>query len=733
MSYALVSSPPPHTMDKSIQRGLNDRLYDKRKAVALDLERLIKQCVSEGQTDKINDIINQLCREYAYAVHQPNARNGGLIGLAAAAIALGQSEVANFLEAIIHPVLACFGDQDPRVRYYACEALYNISKVAKGEILVYFNEIFDVLCKLAADSEMSVKKGADLLDRLVKDIVAEKAATYVSVLHVAPLAENPDANKVVDARGKTLQVNEPQSPTAFSLEKFIPLLTERIYVINPYTRMFLVSWIRLLDTIPDLELVAYLPTFLGGLISFLSDTHEDVRVVTHSLLNMFLSEIKRIADLQTYVKERDSRQDGNGSINSNSFLSESGLYIPGQDVNLEFPRIIQILISHLDSSNEEIQIEVLQWIETILEISPKSFLSYVAKLLAVLLQTMANEETNLRDKAHRVNKNLMTLVESATLEESVLLNFGNILNTLTLHFMNEKEVTRVAALEWLTMLHDKHPKRLLQHSDSTFVTLLKALSDPSENVINRDLQLLAKISNESDDKYFNSFMNDLLTLFKKDRKLLETRGNFILRTMCLSLNPERIFKSLGEVLEKETDFGFISIMIQILNNNLITAPELAQLRKKLSRENQTELFSSLFKSWCHNPPAVLSLCLLCQSYELAFQMLNALVEFEITVNLLVQIDILVQLLESPIFAKLRIQLLEPTNHPYLYKCLYGILMLLPQSSAFVTLRNRLNSVSHLSSFPLESVSTPEDDRQINRELLEHFISVQEQHEEMSKM
>lgn len=46
------------------------------------------------------------------------------------------------------PVLACFTDQDARVRYYACEALYNIAKVAKGEILIYFNHIFDALCKV---------------------------------------------------------------------------------------------------------------------------------------------------------------------------------------------------------------------------------------------------------------------------------------------------------------------------------------------------------------------------------------------------------------------------------------------------------------------------------------------------------------------------------------------------------------------------------------------------------
>ena len=39
--------------------------------------------------EKIRKIVDQLCGDYAYAVHQPHARNGGLIGLAAASIALG--------------------------------------------------------------------------------------------------------------------------------------------------------------------------------------------------------------------------------------------------------------------------------------------------------------------------------------------------------------------------------------------------------------------------------------------------------------------------------------------------------------------------------------------------------------------------------------------------------------------------------------------------------------------
>jgi vacuole morphology and inheritance protein 14 len=82
------------------------------------------------------------------------------------------------------------------------------------------------------------------------------------------------------------------------------------------------------------------------------------------------------------------------------------------------------------------------------------------------------------------------------------------------------------------------------------------------------------------------------------------------------------------------------------------------------------------------------------------------------VALLVQVDKLVQLIESPVFTcefsmlseaqyiltiicmiDIRLQLLEPEKYPYLFKCLYGLLMLLPQSSAFVSLRNRLNAVN----------------------------------------
>jgi hypothetical protein len=76
-------------MDPNITKALNDKLYDKRKSGALELEALIRNALNAQDHDRVAKIVHELCNEYAYAVHHPHARNGGLIGLAAASIALG--------------------------------------------------------------------------------------------------------------------------------------------------------------------------------------------------------------------------------------------------------------------------------------------------------------------------------------------------------------------------------------------------------------------------------------------------------------------------------------------------------------------------------------------------------------------------------------------------------------------------------------------------------------------
>jgi len=46
-------------------------------------------------------------------------------------------------------------------------------------------------------------------------------------------------------------------------------------------------------------------------------------------------------------------------------------------------------------------------------------------------------------------------------------------------------------------------------------------------------------------------MVNLLSLFSTDRRLLETRGSLIIRHLCVNLNPDRIYRSLAEILERD--------------------------------------------------------------------------------------------------------------------------------------------------------------------------------------
>lgn len=169
--------------------------------------------------------------------------------------------------------------------------------------------------------------------------------------------------------------------------------------------------------------------------------------------------------------------------------------------------------------------------------------------------------------------------------------------------------------------------QILTVDDGTFPALLKTLSDPSDAVVTRDLLLLSQISLHSDDTYFTSFMVNLLKLFCTDRRLLETRGNLIIRQLCITLSAERIYRTMADCLAKDEDVEFASIMVQNLNNNLITAPELADLRRRLrnlDNKDGQSFFVILFKAWCNNAVATFSLCLLAQAYEQAYHLLQVL-------------------------------------------------------------------------------------------------------------
>ncbi|XP_030059458.1 protein VAC14 homolog [Microcaecilia unicolor] len=731
----------------NIVRALNDKLYEKRKVAALEIEKLVREFVAQSNATQIKHVIQILSQEFALSQH-PHSRKGGLIGLAACAIALGKDS-GLYLKELIEPVLTCFNDADSRLRYYACEALYNIVKVARGSVLPHFNVLFDGLSKLAADPDPNVKSGSELLDRLLKDIVTE-------------------SNK-------------------FDLVAFVPLLRERIYSNNQYARQFIISWILVLESVPDINLLDYLPEILDGLFQILGDNSKEIRKMCEVVLGEFLKEIKK------------------------------------NPSSVKFAEMANILVIHCQGSDDLIQLTAMSWMREFIQLAGRVMLPYSSGILTAVLPCLSYDDRkkSIKEVANVCNQSLMKLVtpeddETDEAKQSVMLHMENnpdeslsrqdtatneriqvtlnldgivhVLNRL-LHDSAIGMMTRIAVLKWLYHLYIKTPQKMFRHTDILFPILLKTLSDESDEVILKDLEVLAEIASspagqtedlglcDSPDmkleqpelqmpvapkstylspsntkgtecspstptmnSYFYKFMINLLRRFSSERKLLEIRGAFIIRQLCLLLNAENIFHSMADILLREEDLKFASTMVQTLNTILLTSSELFQLRnqlKDLKSPESCNLFCCLYRSWCHNPVATVSLCFLTQNYKHAYDLIQKFGDLEVTVDFLTEVDKLVQLIECPIFTYLRLQLLDVENNPYLIKALYGLLMLLPQSSAFQLLSHRLQCVpnpdlmrtTHDAKMPLGS-KKEESSKVDYLELLQHFEKVQNKHLEV---
>ena len=75
----------------------------------------------------------------------------------------------DYLATVVPAVLNSLVDADARVRYYACEALYNIAKMSREDFLEpHFNSTFDALFRLVADPDAAVNQACTFLDSLMK-------------------------------------------------------------------------------------------------------------------------------------------------------------------------------------------------------------------------------------------------------------------------------------------------------------------------------------------------------------------------------------------------------------------------------------------------------------------------------------------------------------------------------------------------------------------------------------
>ncbi|KAK6050405.1 hypothetical protein COOONC_12090 [Cooperia oncophora] len=153
------------------------------------------------------------------------------------------------------------------------------------------------------------------------------------------------------------------------------------------------------------------------------------------------------------------------------------------------------------------------------------------------------------------------------------------------------------------------------------------------------------------------FAVSLLEMFRAEPALLNDRGVLIIRQLCLLMEPAHIYRALCVLLLREQSITFIQNAVSMLHGVLLTATELFILRDQLRKlEGKVDM----------------------------------------TLDVLVEIDKLVNMIESPVLAYVRMDLLSASHQRSLSTVLSALLMLMPQSDAFHTLHKRLQAVPALT-------------------------------------
>ncbi|XP_032589781.1 protein VAC14 homolog isoform X2 [Drosophila mojavensis] len=565
--------PPYAPLSESCAKALGDKVYEKRKVASQEIEKMVIEFNNKNNATQIRKLIEVLSNDYATS-RDANRRKGALIGLAATGLGLGKDS-DKYVNELVTPIMNCLSDPDLRVRYFACESLYNVVKVARAAIIPYFPELFAALSRLVTDSDQMVKDGSELLDRLLKDIVTESYET-------------------------------------FNLEAFIPLLRERMYVNNPFARQYVISWISILNAVPDINMVNYLTEILDGLFVMLEDNTPEIQPMCENTISQFL---KSIRNDSSSVRMEDT---------------------------------INTLITHAQSLNELIKSIAISWIREFVQIFGPNVLPYASGIFTAILPCLeynAESKRNIKECAVSVNNSMMQLVSSKEFKTQNVakIDLRSIMEVLSQYLTHNSVHTKIAVLKWIHHLFLNFPNEMALHDSNLNNNLLATLSDNSDEVVLQSLCVLAEIINSQDTKdlddfnkpHYRKFLLSLLNLFTEDKLILENRASLIISS-----------------------------------------------------------------------------------------------DVEITLELLCELDKLVQLIESPIFAALRLTLVSKSNNcadaQYLAHALFGILMLLPQTVAFETLRNRLQCVpTYWSKEPIDEHNSLEYRSGIDFSALRaHFIERQ---------
>ncbi|CAN1347628.1 Protein VAC14 homolog, partial [Linum perenne] len=272
--------------------------------------------------------------------------------------------------------------------------------------------------------------------------------------------------------------------------------------------------------------------------------------------------------------------------------------------SIDYGRMAEILVQMAGSSDEFTRLTAITWVNALtlysmsiinefVKLGGDQLMPYYADILGAILPCISDKEEKIRVVSWFSSFILLELylthpqciIVYSLVEICFLLNTTNYshigcsLSEISSQLSSESEATQIEALHWISALLNRHQddvsdityllpngNMVLNFLDDIFDSLLKALSDPSDQVVLLVLEVHACIAEEP--QYFRQLVVFLMHNFRIDISLLEKRGALTIQRLCVLLDAEKVYRELSKILEGEADLDFASMMVKACSSRL---------------------------------------------------------------------------------------------------------------------------------------------------------------------
>ena len=426
----------------------------------------------------------------------------------------------------------------------------------------------------------------------------------------------------------------------FDYEKFEKLILEKTKANQPILTEFLAEWMNILISLPLNKYYSgqVFYDFIPWIIKIKNSGDSDSKKIviyeinlTNKFLEYFDYDMKEIEQIKKCI------------------LSFIKLVREQKEINQykEFEFLNQIIIKINEPEHEKL----------IKEIFPFETLNNF--LLLILLSK------NFDDNLNELNYNLKSLIEK---EKNYEFEKNEFNETIKKGINNSNFSQKIISLDWYILMNVKNKNKGEEPIKEIIKIILKTIEEnmEEENNENLFLEMLKKLCK-----------NNILFLF-------DLLCDYII-TEKLSYNFN--YKIIGYL----NDFLIYSSRAPELKESLITPIN----KKDKNTDNDLLLFEKLYKIFSVNPMCLLIFCIYMELYELGWELILNFKNIKLEDDYYEYLAIFVQTIENRQWNDLRIKFLYPNKNIYFIKCLYGILMLLPQGKAFDILSDRLYSIKGL--------------------------------------